>query len=336
MKELLAIVILNYNGAGFLAKFLPGVLQHSKGYRVIVADNASTDNSLELIRQQFPEVELVLLQQNKGFAGGYNEALQRISAKYYLLLNSDVAVTEGWLAPQLELLETNLNIAACQPKIRAYHQPEFFEYAGASGGFLDWLGYPFCRGRIFDTLEKDQGQYDVARPVFWASGASMLVRSEVFWEMGGFDDDFFAHMEEIDLCWRMHAAGYEVWVVPQSTVYHVGGGTLPKQNPRKTYLNFRNGLWMLIKNTEKGLAFKLPLRIVLDWLAAAQLLAKGNTEAALAVLKSHLHTLKSVENLHKKRRRIKQLQKQKVSLFQKLIVPEYFLKKHKFFSQLEN
>lgn len=335
MLNEIAIVILNYNGAGFLTKFLPSVLMYSKDARVIVADNASTDNSLSLLRRDFPEVEVIALEKNWGFAGGYNLALKKISAKYYLLLNSDVQVTLSWLSPMLQLMEKSPNIAACQPKVKAYHQPECFEYAGASGGFLDCMGYPFCRGRLFDTLEKDQGQYDIARPIFWATGASMMVRSDVFWELGGFDDDFFAHMEEIDLCWRMHAAGYQVWVCPQSEVYHVGGGTLSKENSRKTYLNFRNGLWMLIKNMESGLLIKLPLRIFLDWLAAVQLISKGSYAAANSVVKSHIETAKSVEKLYRKRREIKKFRRYKAPLYQKFIVWEYFIKKRKYFSQLK-
>jgi GT2 family glycosyltransferase len=335
MQHSLAVVILNYNGAAFLRKFLPSVLQHSKGYQVVVADNASTDSSVAILQNEFPEVALILLSQNLGFAGGYNEALKQVQANYYLLLNSDVEVAAGWLEPMLTFMAANPAVAACQPKIRAYHQPDFFEYAGASGGFLDWLGYPFCRGRLFDTLEKDHGQYDIARPIFWATGACMLVKAEVFRELGGFDADFFAHMEEIDLCWRMHAAGYEVWVVPQSVVYHVGGGTLAKENPKKTYLNFRNGLWMLIKNSEDGIFTKVGFRLVLDWVAALQFISKGHFSAGGAVLKSHIDTLKSVEKLHRKRQEIKKKRCYKAPLYEKLLLWEYFLKKRRYFSQLK-
>lgn len=333
--SLVAIVILNYNGAGFLAKFLPSVLLHSKEYRIVVADNASTDHSLDLLKEQFPSVEVVVLAQNSGYAGGYNEALRQIDAKYYVLLNSDVEVTAGWISPMLSLLESESQIAACQPKVRAQQQPLYFEYAGAAGGFLDWLGYPFCRGRIFNTLELDRGQYDEPLPIFWATGACLMVRAELFWKMGGFDDDFFAHMEEIDFCWRLHAAGFQVWACPASTIYHVGGGTLSKENPRKTYLNFRNGLWMLIKNTNDHLIIKLLLRMILDWVAALQFSMKGNKAAAAAVLKSHWHTLKSVEKLYIKRQESKKNQIQKAPLFPKLIIAEYFFRKRKFFSQLE-
>jgi GT2 family glycosyltransferase len=335
MQHELAIVILNYNGASFLAKFLPALIRHSAGYRLVVADNASTDNSLALLRADFPEVEILPLDQNWGFAGGYNQALKQIDARYYLLLNSDVEVTAGWIEPLLALLEQNRNVAACQPKIKSYHQPDHFEYAGAAGGYLDWLAYPFCRGRLFDTLEKDQGQYNDARPIFWATGACMLIRSDIYWQLGGFDADFFAHMEEIDLCWRIHGIGKEVWVVPASEVYHVGGGTLAKENPRKTYLNFRNGLWMLIKNSGSSLAYKLPLRLFLDWAASLQLLLQGKPAAAKAVWQSHVNTLKSVENLHRKRREIKKKQYRKVALYPKLLIIDYFFRRRKFFSQLE-
>lgn len=334
MRDKLAIVILNYNGAVFLKKFLPSVLQNSKPHRVIVADNASSDQSVALLQNQFPEVDLLLLDQNWGFAGGYNKALEKINAEFYLLLNSDVEVTEGWLPPLLELLEKDSNIAACQPKIKAYDQPLFFEYAGAAGGFIDWLAYPFCRGRIFDTLEQDFGQYDNARPVFWATGACMLIRADVYWHLGGFDDDFFAHMEEIDLCWRINTAGWQVWACPDSTVYHVGGGTLPKSNPRKTYLNFRNGLWMLIKNSRNELIIKLPLRIMLDWLAALFFLLKGSKAEAGAVIKSHYDTIKSVEKLYKKRKHTTNQQDQPALLTSNLIIIEYYLRKRKNFSEL--
>lgn len=334
MQDQLAIVILNYNGAGFLQQFLPSVLQYSQPHRVIVADNASTDHSVALLRKNFPEVEVLLLDQNWGFAGGYNKALEKINTKYYLLLNSDVAVTEGWLQPLLELVEKDSNIAACQPKIKAYDQPLFFEYAGAAGGFLDWLAYPYCRGRIFDRLEQDFGQYDNARPVFWATGACMLIRADVFWGLGGFDADFFAHMEEIDLCWRINAAGWQVWACPGSTVYHVGGGTLPKSNPKKTYLNFRNGLWMLIKNSRSELIIKLPLRLLLDWVAALFFLLKGRSAEAKAVIMSHYDTLKSVEKLYKKRKVTTYQQKQRAGLSRNLLIIDYYIKKRKNFSEL--
>ena len=287
MPSSIAIVILNYNGAHYLRKVLPSVIRHSPGQRVIVADNASEDDSVSILQKEFPEVEIIQLPQNFGFAGGYNEALKEVESKYFLLLNSDVEVTAGWLDPMLRLLEDFPEIAACQPKILSWHQQETFEYAGASGGYLDILGYPFCRGRIFDTLEKDEGQYNEAVPVFWASGACMLIRAGVFRKAGGFDPHFFAHMEEIDLCWRIHRSGYKVFVCPESVVFHVGGGTLAKDNPRKTFLNFRNSLWMLYKNSSAAeLRWKLPTRFALDLLAALQFLIKGKPFIAKAVLES--------------------------------------------------
>lgn len=290
MAEKVAIVILNYNGMHFLGKFLPSVIQHSKGHRIVVADNASTDDSVSFLKKRFPEVEVQLMDQNAGFAGGYNEALKRVHADYYLLLNSDVEVTTRWIEPMLQLLETHAGIAACQPKVLAYQMPNHFEHAGAAGGFLDILGYPFCRGRVFNTLEVDSGQYNKAVPVFWATGACMLVRSAVYHQLGGFDKDFFAHMEEIDLCWRMHNAGFQVYACPQSQVYHVGGGTLPKSNPHKTFLNFRNNLWMLYKNSStRSLWWKLPFRHLLDWLAAATFLFQGKAGDFGAVIKAQLH-----------------------------------------------
>lgn len=289
MANEVAIVILNYNGMHFLEKFLPSVLRHSKDHRVIVADNASTDDSVHFLQKSFPEVELLLMEQNSGFAGGYNEALKMVHAEYYLLLNSDVEVTPGWIDPMLNLLKNNGAIAACQPKVLSYQMPNHFEHAGAAGGYLDILGYPFCRGRVFNTLEVDSGQYDTPAPVFWATGACMLVRSSVYHQLGGFDKDFFAHMEEIDLCWRMHNAGLLVYACPQSQVYHVGGGTLPKSNPHKTFLNFRNNLWMLYKNSSRhALWWKLPFRHLLDWLAALTFLLQGNAGDFGAVFRAQM------------------------------------------------
>jgi GT2 family glycosyltransferase len=286
-----AVVILNWNGAGFLKKFLPVLLQHTTFpyVRIIVADNASTDNSLELLSSDFPSVEQLVLDRNYGFAGGYNKALAQVDASYYVLLNSDVEVTEGWLQPLLAYLEDNADVAAAQPKIRAYHQPAHFEHAGAAGGFIDSLGYPFCRGRILSVTEADTNQYDTVRDVFWASGACMLIRSEVYRNCGGLDDDFFAHMEEIDLCWRIHSRGYRIVAIPGSVVYHVGGGTLSVESPRKTYLNFRNNLLMLYKNLpENRLKKVLWLRLGLDLLAALHLLLTGNYKNARAVLQARI------------------------------------------------
>jgi GT2 family glycosyltransferase len=283
-----AIVILNWNGQELLRQFLPSVLAHADGARVLVADNASTDGSVALLHREFPEVELIQHAQNLGFCEGYNLALRQVEASYYVLLNSDVEVTPNWLQPLRTLLEEHSAIAACQPKIRAHAAPTQFEYAGAGGGYLDKLGYPFCRGRLFDTLETDHGQYDDARPVAWATGACMMVRATAWHALGGLEPRFFAHMEEIDLCWRLWNAGQEVWYQGGSTVYHVGGGTLHKSNPRKTYLNFRNGLALVYKNVaEEELKGVLATRVLLDWVAALRFLTQGATDDARAVLRAH-------------------------------------------------
>lgn len=284
-----AVVILNYNGVKFLQDFLPSVVAYSSPHRIIVADNASSDDSVSFLKEHFPGVEIIELEENTGFAGGYNNALKRIEAEYYCLLNSDVEVTENWLEPLISYLDTHQNIASVQPKIRAFHQKEAFEYAGAAGGFIDYLGYPFCHGRLFFQTEKDSGQYEKPKNVFWTSGACMLIRSKLFHEAGGFDQQFFAHMEEIDLCWRLQHAGYQLAYVPDSVVYHVGGGTLSKSNPRKTYLNFRNGLSILYKNlSNKELSKILPTRILLDFLASIKFLVlDGSLADCKAVWKAH-------------------------------------------------
>lgn len=335
MQAEVAIVILNFNGRDYLKKFLPILLRYSSGHRVIVADNASTDDSVEILQKGFPEVELLKLQKNYGFAGGYNKALEQVKSTYYLLLNSDVEVTEGWLEPMVELLESDPEIAACQPKILSYHQPTHFEYAGAAGGFLDVLAYPFCRGRIFDSLEKDHGQYNENVPVFWASGACFLVKGTLFHQSGGFDERFFAHMEEIDLCWRFHSAGYKVYACGQSKVFHVGGGTLPKHNPRKTFLNFRNGLWMLAKNSSKAeLAWKLPLRLLLDWLATSQFLLKGQTKDGVAVLRAHVQFLLKGFRSRNSEKESGMASKKKAPLFRRSILWLYYIRRVSEFSQL--
>ena len=270
----LAIVILNWNGAKMLRQYLPSVLEYSRDEAVVyVADNASTDESITLLKEQFPEVKLILLEKNWGFAEGYNKALQQVDAEYYLLLNSDIEVTEGWLTPMLAFMDAHAEVAACQPKLLSIYQRDSFEYAGACGGYLDRYGYPFCRGRVFDVVEKDQGQYDEPAKIHWATGAALLVRARIYKEVGGLDGRFFAHQEEIEMCWRMRIRGYQLYCLPESKVYHVGGGTLPKSNPMKTYLNFRNNLTMLYKCLpEKDLKPVMRLRWFLDYLAAFQTL----------------------------------------------------------------
>ena len=268
--EKVAIVILNWNGSKMLAQYLPSVLQYSQDEATVyVADNASTDDSLAMLRAQFPTVRLIELDRNWGFAEGYNQALRQIEAEYYLLLNSDIEVTPNWLTPMIDLMDNHTDVAACQPKLLSIHNRQAFEYAGASGGFIDRLGYPFCRGRIFETVEQDQGQYDDQTDIHWATGAALMIRSKDYWTVGGLDRRFFAHNEEIDLCWRLRICGRRIVCVPESYVYHVGGGTLPKGNPMKTFLNFRNNLTMLYKCLpEEELKAVMRWRWWLDYLAA--------------------------------------------------------------------
>ena len=269
-----AIVILNWNGQAMLEKYMPSVLQYSKDEATVyVADNASTDQSMEMLRKHFPGVKLIQLEKNWGFAEGYNKALKQVDAEYYLLLNSDIEVTHHWLTPMTEYLDNHPDVAACQPKLLSIFDKDRFEYAGASGGYLDHFGYPFCRGRIFETVEEDNGQYDYATDILWATGAALMIRSKDYWEAGGLDGRFFAHNEEIDLCWRLRIRGRRIVCLPESYVYHVGGGTLPKGNPMKTFLNFRNNLTMLFKCLpEENLKSVMRWRWWLDYLAAWEML----------------------------------------------------------------
>ena len=279
-----AIVILNWNGADMMRRFLPSVVQHSPEADIVVVDNGSTDDSLQWLEHEMPQVRRVVLDQNYGFADGYHRGLKEVEAEYYLLLNSDVEVREGWLQPMLTYMDAHPEVAACQPKLLCQWAPEMFEYAGASGGYIDALGYPYCRGRVFATVEKDEGQYDDVVPVLWATGAALMIRSADYWEVGGLDGRFFAHQEEIDLCWRLRSRGRGVVVVPQSVAYHLGGGTLPKGNPRKDYLNFRNNMLLLYKNLpEDRLRPVMRWRFWLDALASVQFLLKGQWGSFLAV-----------------------------------------------------
>jgi len=289
-----AIVILNWNGKKYLEKFLPAVLASSySNKRVIVADNASTDNSINFLQENFPAVEILRNETNEGFAKGYNLALKKIESDYYVLLNSDVEVTSHWIEPIVSLMESNASIGACQPKIRSYNNGHQFEYAGASGGWIDQLGYPFSRGRIFDVVEDDRKQYDSVEPCFWASGAALFVKAKIYHEAGGLDEYFFAHQEEIDFCWRLQLAGYKVYVQPFSVVYHIGGGTLPKENNLKVFLNFRNNLIMLAKNLPTGEAvWKISFRLALDTTAAWKGLLSGNGGYFIAICKAHLYFIK--------------------------------------------
>lgn len=302
-----AIVILNWNGENMLRRFLPDVLKHSAcdDTAVYVADNASTDHSLDMLAREFPEVKTIVLDANWGFAEGYNKALSQIDAEYYVLLNSDVEVTTGWLEPLTEFMDTHQDVAACQPKLLSEHARDTFEYAGACGGFIDNYGYPFCRGRLFDTVEKDRGQYDDVSEVMWATGACMMIRSEDYKRVGGMDKCFFAHCEEIDLCWRLRISGRKIYCVPQSKVYHVGGGTLPKNNPMKTYLNFRNNLIMLYKNLpEKRLKKVMIVRMYLDALAALQSLMTGNIGDFKAIIKARTDYKRRMPQYAETRRQI--------------------------------
>ena len=276
----IAIVILNWNGVDMMRRYLTDVVNYSivDNAVVYVADNASTDDSVEMLRSEYPQVKVILLEKNWGFAEGYNKALSQIEAEYYVLLNSDVKVTHHWLQPLVEFMDAHRDVAACQPKLLSIIDTDSFEYAGACGGFIDLYGYPFCRGRVFNTIERDKGQYDTAMPILWATGACMMIRSSDYWNAGGFDGRFFAHNEEIDLCWRLRLLGRKVYCIPDSAVFHLGGGTLPKSNPMKTYLNFRNNLTMLYKNLpDRELRKVTRMRFLLDWLAALQMLVLGRS-----------------------------------------------------------
>jgi GT2 family glycosyltransferase len=338
MEGTVAVVILNFNGVKLLEKFLPNVIHHSYKHCVYVADNASNDGSVEFIKNHFPEVKIIVNQKNGGYAGGYNKALKLIDAKYYVLLNNDVDIKMDWLTPIVQLFEKNEQIAACQPKILDYNKPAFFEYAGASGGFIDKFGYPFCRGRVFNTLEEDKGQFNDETEIFWASGACMFVRAEAFWKVGGLDDDYFAHMEEIDLCWRFKNAGYKIFVEPKSVVYHVGGGTLNKISATKTFLNFRNNLATLIKNhPSQFMFFKIFFRLNLDGVAAFKFLFDGQPAHFFAVLRSHGAFYRWLPKNLNKRKQLKKMNGYQFSLhnaFTGNLVTAYFLKKIKTFSKL--
>lgn len=335
----IAVVILNWNGAKLLQQFLPSVILHSQSNscEIIVADNGSTDNSLSLLKEQFPQVTILDLKENYGFARGYNEALKHMDADYYVILNSDVEVTEGWLEAPVRLMEADQTIAAIQPKILSYHQKTHFEYAGAAGGFIDRYGYPFCRGRIFDQVEEDKGQYDSQIDIFWATGACMFIRADLFHEAEGFDAQFWAHMEEIDLCWRLKNRGYRIVYTPESKVYHLGGGSLAYDNPRKLFLNFRNNLWLLYKNLPGNQLFSiLFMRMILDGIAALKLIGELNFNGIKSVLKAHYHFYKSLNELHRRRMSVlrnKEFRKPK-EMLHKSIVFQLYVKKKKRFSDI--
>lgn len=328
----IAIVILNWNGKHFLKDFLPSVIKHSGDARIIVADNASSDESISFLGNEFPTIEIIQNDQNGGFAKGYNDALKKVESPYYLLLNSDVEVSENWLVPLLKTME-NSNIAGCQPKVLSFDDKTKFEHAGAAGGYLDHNYYPFCRGRIFNETEKDTLQYDGETEVFWTSGACMLIRSELYHQVGGFDELFFAHMEEIDLCWRIKKLGYSFKIIPSSKVYHVGGGTLNYFSPKKTYLNFRNSLYMITKNHAGWLFPKLFYRMLLDGIAALMFLFSGKPSHFWAVFKAHIDFYKHIKNMLKKRKELKKIQVEfnKTGLYRGSILwAKYFKRIHSF------
>ncbi len=331
-----AIVILNYNGRNYLEKFLPSVIASTyTNKKIIVADNGSTDDSISYLKENFNTVEIILLEKNYGFAGGYNQALKSVDADYYILLNSDVEVTPNWIEDLIILMESNKRIAACQPKILSYVNKNQFEHAGACGGWIDTLGYAFARGRIFDVCEDDNGQYNTNTKIFWATGAALCISAERFHEMNGFEAYLFAHMEEIDLCWRLQRKGYDIYCCPSSVVYHLGGGTLNKANSRKTYLNFRNNLIILLKNFSFSEAiWKVPLRILLDWLFACKSLLEGNLSSFFAVIKAHGSVVKWIF-LHEKYQRLPSYKINKLDgVYKSSLIWAYFLKKKRHFSEI--
>ncbi|MCD6366425.1 MAG: glycosyltransferase family 2 protein [Bacteroidales bacterium] len=340
MGKKTAIVILNWNGKSLLEDFLPSVVKYSTfpGVEIVVADNASTDDSVLFLEKNYPAIKIVRLSENYGFAGGYNKALAQVDADYFVLLNSDVEVTENWLQPLIVLMDGDEKIAACQPKICSYRRHDYFEHAGAAGGFIDKNYFPFCRGRIFNDVEKDTGQYDDCREVFWATGAALMVRASIFKESGGLDNDFFAHMEEIDLCWRLKNRGYKIFVEPASRVYHLGGATLNYMSPRKTMLNFRNNLYMIYKNIPHGKFFGMLItRLFYDTVAAFKFLVSLQFAHFFAVIKAHWQFWFTMHRFSGKR---KENLKQTIvfdhpEIYGKSVVKKFYLNGDKKFSELE-
>ncbi|MEP3387770.1 MAG: glycosyltransferase family 2 protein [Reichenbachiella sp.] len=322
-----AVVILNYNGAHYLEQFLPSVTQYSTDAEVIVADNASTDDSIAFLKSNYPNLKIIQFEKNLGFTGGYNAALDGLDHEYCVLLNSDIEVTPNWVKPVIDYMDSHPEVAACQPKILDFNDKLKFEYAGAAGGFLDFMGFPYCRGRVFDTLEEDQGQYDTIEQLDWATGACMFVRTTDFKKAGGFDIDFFAHMEEIDLCWRLRLMGKSLFCIPESKVYHVGGGTLNKLNPRKTYLNFRNNLSLLFKNENAlNLIWKFPFKCMLDMAAALKLGLGQSWGHGWAVLRAHFDFLLLLPKNFTKRKQVQALRRKAVRNSPFLLPYQYFIK----------
>ncbi|WP_310557597.1 glycosyltransferase family 2 protein [Flavobacterium sp.] len=331
LEKKIAVVILNWNGQELLKQFLPSIIKYSQEATIYVVDNASTDDSVLCIKLHFPTIKIIQNKYNYGFAKGYNEALKFVDEEIYALVNSDIEVTENWLEPIISLFEIEAQTAIIQPKILDFKNKEYFEYAGAAGGFIDKYAYPFCRGRIFETLEKDNGQYNDTIEIFWASGACFFIRKEVFLELKGFDADFFAHQEEIDLCWRAFNKGYVTKYHSKSTVYHIGGATLQEGNPKKTFLNFRNSLWMMLKNLPKSILIQtLLIRMLLDGVAAFRFLFQGKISHFFAVGKAHLYLYMSFFNFLKKRDSHQSKKYYKI----KSIVYRYFINNGKVFDHL--
>lgn len=333
-----AIVILNWNGLKHLSQFLPSVMRSDwTNLDIIVGDNASSDASVSFLKDSFPSIKIIQNDQNYGFTGGYNRVLQQVEADYYILLNSDIEVTPNWIKPIIEMMEADEKVAAAAPKIKAYHQPTHFEHAGAAGGFIDSYGYPFCRGRIFYEVEEDRGQYDQSGEVFWATGAALFIKKKCWDEAGGFDERFFAHMEEIDLCWRLKNMGYKVMYCAESEVYHVGGGTLDKENPFKTYLNFRNNLLLLKKNLPFGRsAYTIGIRLWLDLLAIIRFVSEGKRKDAMAVSKAHQNFFRTLFKRNKGGIKVPKAHHSTLKcMYKHNIVWEFFVKKKQVFSDLE-
>lgn len=326
-----AVAILNWNGKSWLEKFLPSVIENSPEATIYIIDNKSNDDSIEFLQTNFPQTPLIILDKNYGFAEGYNRGLEKITADYYVLLNSDVQVGENWIQPIIAEMEKDKNLAVCMPKLKSYYNPEYFEYAGAAGGFIDIFGYPFCNGRLFDSIEKDEGQYEENYEIFWASGAALFVKSTVYNEVGGLDKLFFAHMEEIDFCWRVKNAGYSIKYIHNSEVFHVGGGSLPKENPFKTYLNYRNNLFMLHKNLPdncyKNIIFKRRLLDVLSWV---NFILHGDFKNAKEIIHAHKEYKRAIPLLNEKRNAASSQMLHK-EIYPHSIVWAYFIKRKKGF-----
>lgn len=336
----IAVVILNYNGSHYLKKYLPNIIKNSPNATIYVADNGSTDDSIYYLTT-INAIKVILINKNLGYTGGYNFSLNQLTEKYFVLLNSDIEVTENWLIEPIALLENNEEIAVCQPKLLDLNNKSKFEYAGAAGGFIDKYGYPFCKGRLFETIEEDKGQYNTTEEIFWASGACLIIKSEIFKKVGGFDEKYFAHMEEIDLCWRINNLGYKIYYEPKSIVYHLGGGTLNKANPKKTFLNFRNNLSTVLKNHHSPFVFFIIFyRLCLDGVAAFKFLLEGYPILLWQVLKAHFNFYAWLPTLLKQRKTLKyqtkiNINKNTLIMYNGNIVWQYFIKKNKTFKQLK-